>query len=73
MLDGFAEPAALMRDDAEQMLGLGEVRLRLEDAAADRLGLHQPAFAAAALGISSASPSGMKAVVCCSAIWCTAA
>ena len=52
VLDSLAELAVLVRDDAEQMLGLGQVRLRLEDVAADRFGLQQPALAAAALGIN---------------------
>ena len=51
VLDGLAELAVLVRDDAEQMLGFRHVRLRLEDLAADRLRLHQPALAAAALGV----------------------
>ena len=62
VLDRLAELAVLVRDDAEQMLGLRRLRLRLEDAAAERLRLHQPALVAAALGMMSASPSGMN---CC--------
>ena len=51
VLDGLAELAVLVRDDAEQMLGFGQVRLRLEDLAADRFGLHEPALVAAAVGV----------------------
>ena len=51
VLDGVAELAVLVGDDAEQMLGFRHVRLRLEDLAADRLRLHQLAFGAAALGV----------------------
>ena len=39
VLDCFAELAVLMRDDAEEMFGLGAVRLGLEEAAAQRFGL----------------------------------
>ena len=52
MFDGVGEFAVLVRDDAEKMCGLGRVRLRLQDLAADCLGLHEPALAAAAIGIS---------------------
>ena len=51
VLDGIAELAVLVADDAEQMLGLRDVRLRLEDLAAHRLRLHQAALVAAALGM----------------------
>ena len=39
MLDRRAELAVLVSDDAEQMLGLGRIRLGFEDAAASRLRL----------------------------------
>jgi hypothetical protein len=52
MLDRFAELAVLVGDDAEQMLGLGQVRLCFEDTAADGFGLHQPSLCPAALGIA---------------------
>ena len=51
VLDGVAELAVLVGDDAEQVLGFRHVGLRLEDLAADRLRLHQLAFGAAALGV----------------------
>jgi hypothetical protein len=51
MLDGFAKPAVLMGDDAKQVLGLRHLGLRLQDAPADRLGFHQAAFGAAAIGV----------------------
>jgi hypothetical protein len=37
-------------DDAEQVLGFGKVGLRLEGAAAQRLGFDEPALAAIAVG-----------------------
>jgi hypothetical protein len=51
MFDRLGELAALMRDQAEKMLGLGQVRLRFQHTAANRLGIHQPAFGATALHI----------------------
>jgi len=48
--DRLAEPAALMRDDAEQMLGFGPFRIEVKQAPTKRLGLRQPAFVAVALG-----------------------
>jgi len=50
VLDRLAELAALVGDDAEQVGGLGQVRLGVERAAAQRFGLHQPALAAVAIG-----------------------
>ena len=52
VLDGVGEFAVLVDDDAEEMGGLGRVRLSLQDLAADRLGFHQSALAAAAVGIN---------------------
>src|ERR1700728_3387771 len=51
MLDRGGELAALVGDQADEMLGFGKIRLHSEDLAADRLGLDEPALAAAAIGI----------------------
>ncbi len=51
MLDGLSKLAVLMRDDAEQVFGFRRARLSLEDLTAHRLGFHQPAFVAAAIGV----------------------
>ena len=58
MLDGLAELAVLVGDDAEQVLGFRHVRLRLEDLAADRLRLHQLALTTAALGVDQGFAEG---------------
>ena len=51
VLDRVAELAVLVRDDAQEMLRLRDIRLRLEDLPADRFGLHQQTLRAAALGV----------------------
>ena len=63
VLDRLAELAVLVRDHAEQMLGFGHVGLRLEDLAADRFRLHQPALAAAALGVHQRFAERQKRLV----------
>ncbi len=51
MPDRLAEPARLVRDHAEDMQGIGLVRLRLERASAERLGLDEPSGAAVRFGL----------------------
>ena len=73
VLDCFSKLAVLVRDQAEHVHGFGGVRLRFEHATANRFGFSEPSLPAAALGVGYASWGGMTVVVCCSAIWCTAA
>jgi hypothetical protein len=49
--DRLAQSSVLVRDHPEQVFCLRHIRLQLEDLAADRLCLDQPALAAAAFGV----------------------
>ncbi len=51
MLDRLAELAALMDDDADEMVRFRQVRLGFEHAPAERFCLHQPALGTAAVGV----------------------
>ena len=56
--------AVLMGDQPEEMLGYRQVRLRFENTPADRLGLDQPAFGAAALDVHERIVDRHEAGVC---------
>ncbi len=51
MVNGIAEPAILVGDDPQKVLGLGGIRLRLQNLSADGLRFQQHAVGAAALGV----------------------
>jgi len=64
VLDRIAQVAVLVGDQPEEMLGYRQVGLRFENAPADRLGLDQPAFGAAALDVHERIVNRHEAGVC---------